>query len=453
MPTSTCRPGPDAQPIDGGTGGIGDDELLDTLEREAFAYFPVTDLPTGPAPDSTRPGAPISIAGVGLELTASIAAVARGWIDRQQARRHALATARLFARARQAPERDATGHRGFFYHFLDAQTLRRARRCELSSIDTGLLAAGLLTARQFFDRDDAEEAELRATADAIYRRIDWRWMLDGGPTLSHGWTPERGFLRARWAGYTEALLLYVLACGSPSFAIPPECYAASTAEYRWKTIYGHELLYAGPLFIHQLPQCWLDLRGLRDRWLGERGLDYFENSRRATQIQRRYAIRNPRQFRHYGPKHWGLSASDGPGPAVHHVDGRRVRFWDYRARGVPHGPDDGTVAPWAAVTSLPFAPELVIPTIRAFYADHLDDGVIDRTRRRPFGFEATVNFTFPNEDGSHWCSPYNYAINQGPLVVMVENYRTELIWKLLRSCDYVIAGLRAMGFSGGWLAG
>lgn len=430
---------------------LSDDQLVDLLQREAYAYFSATMHASGLlVPDSSRPGALVSIAGVGLGLTASIAAVSHGLLEREQALQQALTVLRLFERSRQGPERDATGHRGFYYHYLDPVTHRRAGRCELSSIDTGLLIAGGLACRQFFDRDDAREHELRELADGLYRRVDWRWMLNGGPTLAHGWTPERGFLAARWAGYTEGLLLYVLAVGSPTFSIPGECYVASTAEYTWKPIHGHEYLYAGPLFIHQLPQVWLDLRGIADPWLAAHGIDYFENSRRATLAQQAYAIKNPRQFCHYSAQHWGLTASDGPGPAVHQVGGRVVRFWDYRARGVPYGPDDGTIAPWAAVTSLPFAPEVVLPTIRGLIAD--DIGVGGRTGRRPFGFEASINFTFPGEPGSCWRSPWNYALNQGPLVVMVENYRSGTIWALMRACEPIANGLRGAGFRGGWLA-
>ncbi|WP_219908061.1 glucoamylase family protein [Enhygromyxa salina] len=432
---------------------MSDDALVDLLQREAFSYFPETMLETGLVPDSTRPESPVSIAGVGLGLCAAIVGVARGLLTRGEALQQALAVLRLFNRSPQGPGLDTSGHRGFYYHYLDPATHRRAGRCELSSIDTVLLIAGFLTARQFYDRDDERELERRELADALYRRVDWRWMLAGGPTLSHGWRPERGFLNARWAGYTEALLLYVLASGSPTFPIARQCYEASTDEYSWTRIYGHDLLYAGPLFIHQLPQCWLDLRGISDPWLREHGIDYFENSRRATLVQQTYAVRNPREFVHYGSCHWGITASDGPGPSVHVVDGRRRRFWDYKARGVPYGPDDGTVAPWAAVTSLPFAPELVLPTIRKFIADKIG-AEADSTRvgGRSHGFEASVNFSFPcGEDEDCWRSPWNYALNQGPLVLMTENYRTGLIWRLLRSCDYVVRGLRGAGFRGAWL--
>jgi hypothetical protein len=433
-----------------------DDLLVDLLQREAYSYFPETMLVSGLVPDSSRPGATVSTAGVGLGLSASIVAASRGLISRQEALNQALAVLRLFERSRQGPEPDATGHRGFYYHYLDPHNHRRVDRCELSSIDTALLIAGFLACRQFYNRDDELEAELRALADALYQRVDWRWMLAGGPTLAHGWTPEAGFLPARWAGYTEALLLYVLAVGSPSFPIAGECYVVGTDEYRWTRIYGHDLLYAGPLFIHQLPQCWLDLRGIQDQWLAAHGIDYFENSRRATLVQHEYAVRNPREFCHYGDRHWGITASDGPGPAVHTIAGRQRRFWDYIARGLPFGPDDGTIAPWAAVTSIPFAPELVLPTIRAFIADRVGAGAgsadgSPRVCSRPNGFEASINFTFPTQDGQFWRSSWNYALNQGPLVLMAENYRTGLMWRLMRSCDYVVAGLRGAGFHGAWL--
>jgi hypothetical protein len=290
---------------------------FDTLQRVTFDYFLHEYNPaTGLVADKTHPAFPASIAAVGLSLAAYPIAVARGFVAREDAVRRALATLRFFASAPQGPERDAAGYKGFFYHWLDMTTGRRAWRCELSTVDSGFLFAGALAAARFFDRDDAGERELRALADALYRRADWRWALDGGARIVHGWKPERGFLRYRWDGYNEALLLYLLALGSPTSPIPPECYDAWLSTYRWKKFYGIEYVYAGPLFIHQLSHVWVDFRGIADRYVRERGIDYFENSRRATYVQQEYAIRNPLGFAGYGKFAWGITASDGPGPAT-----------------------------------------------------------------------------------------------------------------------------------------
>lgn len=175
---------------------------------------------------------------------------------------------------------------------------------------------------------------------------------------------------------------------------------------------------------------------------------YFENSRRATYVQQQYAIHNPQGFKEYGPQFWGLTASDGPGPATAEIDGTRREFHDYIARGVPHGPDDGTVAPWAAVTSLPFAPEIVLPTLR-----HFDNLELECAHDHNYGYAATVNPTFPLREAEEewWISDVHYAINQGPLVLMVENYQSAFIWDLFKRCPDVRDGLLKAGFRGGWL--
>jgi hypothetical protein len=355
-------------------------------------------------------------------------------------------TLRFFWNSPQGTEPDATGYRGFYYHFLDMNTGRRAWECELSTIDTTLLLAGALAAALYFDRDVGEEREIRDCADALYRRVDWQWAQNGQDTVTHGWKPESGILPYRWRGYDEATILYLLGLGSPTYPLPPASYTAYTSTYTWKSIYGHEYVYAGPLFIHQLSHIWIDFRGIQDEYLRAKGIDYFENSSRATRVHREYAIRNPYQFQHYCECCWGLTASDGPGPATLIAEGVERRFFDYLARGAPFGPDDGTIAPWAAVASLPFAPALVLPTIERMI--HFGVG----PTCCPYGLAASFNPTFPGRGPCGWVSPWNYGLNQGPLVLMIENYRTGLIWSLMRRCPYLVEGLRRAGFSGGWLA-
>ena len=273
-------------------------------------------------------------------------------------------------------------------------------------------------------------------------------MQNGEAALSHGWTPEKGFLRYRWKGYDEALILYLLGLGSPTHPLPQESYRAWCSTYKWKKIYGIEFLYAGPLFIHQLSHVWIDFRGIRDEFMRQHDLDYFENSRRATFVQQQYAIRNPREFEHYDEFCWGITSSDGPGPGTVLVNGIKRVFHDYIARGVPYGPDDGTLAPWAVVASLPFAPEIVLPTIQNYERMHLMEA-------QEYGYKTSFNPTFPvaqpkNEYG--WVSPYHFGLNEGPVVIMIENHRSGFLWLLMRQCPYLVTGLRRAGFTGGWLS-
>jgi hypothetical protein len=355
-------------------------------------------------------------------------------------------TLRFFWNSRQGTEADATGYKGFYYHFLDMRDGRRVWNCELSTIDTAFLLAGMLTAAQYFDHESPEEQEIRRLADALYRRADWRWAQAGGATVSHGWRTKRGFLKYRWQGYDEALILYVLGLASPTYPLVEESYDAWCSTYAWKKIYGYELLYGGPLFIHQFSHMWIDFRGIQDEFMRAKGIDYFENSRRATYAQRQYAIENPREFDGYNASCWGITASDGPGPATRRIKGTTRRFYDYLARGVPYGPDDGTIAPWGVVASLPFAPEIALPGIQ-----HLRESHAEVTGK--YCFKCSFNPTFydKSRDKPGWTSEYFYGLNLGPMVLMIENYRSGFLWRLMQRCPYLVSGLRRAGFRGGWL--
>ena len=423
-------------------------ELLRTLQRDSFNYFVhMTNLANGLVFDKSQEGWPASIAAVGFALAAYPVGVECGFMARDDAVQRTLATLRFFATAPQGPEPDATGYKGFYYHFLDMNSGRRARRSELSSVDSAFLLAGMLAAAAYFQRQTAEEDEIRNLADALYRKADWQWMQNGEAAVSHGWTPEKGFLPYRWKGYDEALILYLLGLGSPTYPLPQESYRAWSSTYRWKKIYGIEFLYAGPLFIHQLSHVWVDFRGIRDEFMREHDLDYFENSRRATFVQQQYAIRNPRKFEHYDEFCWGITSSDGPGPSTVLVDGIERVFYDYIARGAPYGPDDGTLAPWAVVASLPFAPEIVLPTIQNYERMQLMEP-------QEYGYKASFNPTFPVAQPKHeygWVSPYHFGLNEGPIVIMIENHRSGFLWSLMRQCPYLVTGLQRAGFTGGWL--
>ena len=423
------------------------DEELGRLQLTTLQYYLHESNPVnGLIRDKTNPGAPSSIAAIGLALATIPVLVERGVITREFAPELVLKRLRFFRDSPQSPQPDATGYKGFYYHFLDIKTGRRVWDCELSTIDSAFLFAGMLTCASYFDADTEEEAEVRRLADELYCRADWKWATNGGAAISHGWRPETGFIPHYWTGYDEALLVYLLALGSPTFPLPSESYSAYCSTYSWKNIYGRELLYSGPLFTHQLSHLWIDFRGLRDDFMREHDSDYFENSRQATYVQQEYAIHNPLEFECYGELCWGITATDGPGWEKRMVKGIERQFYDYYARGAPFGPDDGTLAPWVVVASLPFAPEIVIPTIRAM--SRLDLGMTKR-----YGFKASFNQTYkvPDSPTGWWVTPYHFGIDQGPVALMIENYRTGLIWDITRRSPYVIAGLRRAGFKGGWL--
>lgn len=421
-------------------------KLLQHLQHKAFAYFQCETNPAnGLVADKTAPDWPASIAATGLALSCYPVAIERGLMSRDTAIKRTLATLRFFRDSVQGEQPDASGYRGFYYHFLDMRSGRRAWQCELSTVDSALLFAGMLAAAAYFDDDSAEQKEIRETANFLYQRAEWPWAQAADGTLGHGWRPESGFIAHSWQGYDEGLLLYVLALGSPSHPLPPAAYAAWSSTYEWKHCYDIDYLYCGPLFTHQLSQAWIDFRGIRDAFMRGKGIDYFENSRRATQVQQRYAIDNPLGFKGYSEHCWGITASDGPGPATRKIDGIERRFEDYVGRGAPYGFDDGTLAPWAVVASLPFAPEIVLPTVHHFiHTLQLHDA-------HPYGFKASFNATWPGPSPGGWISPYFFGLNLGPIVLMVENQRSGLPWRLMRGCRAVVDGLRRAGFDGGWL--
>jgi len=424
-------------------------EMLEHLKCQTFEYFRHEwNERNGLIADKNQPGSPASIAVLGMGLTVYAIAADRGLLSRTEAIKRTLAALRFLRTSHQGPEPDASGYKGFYYHFLDLQTGQRAWQSEISTIDTAILMAGVLVAQRYFDGANADEAEIRETADFLYRRVEWPWALNKKKTFSHGWTPEKKFEKHRWnRNYSEAIILYALALGSPTHSIAVEGYHEWTSTFDLLKMYDIECLHAGPMFIHQMSHLWIDFRGIRDSFNRKVDFDYFENSRRATYIQRQYAIENPKNFAHYGQYCWGLTASDGPGPARRTIKGVRRVFYDYIARGVPHGPDDGTISPWAVVASLPFAPEIVTDTIRHGIKSLGEKGLCK------YGFNASYNPAFIQSTGAYegWVSPWSFGLNQGPTIIMIENYQTDMVWRLMQQCPYLVHGLKAAGFEGGWL--
>ena len=435
------------------------DALVRDLQQRTFRYFwDTTDPATGLAPDRWPTPSFASIAAVGFALTAYPIGVVNGWIMREQARDRTLATLRFFANAPQGPAASGTaGHHGLFYHFLDARG-HRFGRTELSTIDTALLMGGVLFAQSWFDRDDPAEAEIRRLAEQLYRAVEWTWITPRAPFLSMGWHPESGFIASDWNIYNEGLLLYVLALGSPTHALPADTWTAWSDRFdaQWGNAHGGEPhLQFPPLFIHQYSHCFIDFRGIRDAYMARRGIDYFENSRRAVRAQRDYAIANPGGWTGYGADIWGLTACDGPGDFTRTIDGRAREFFSYSARG-PGDRDDGTIAPTAAAASIAFEPELSARAIAAMHARY-GRGIYTR-----YGFLDSFNPTLTDTSaplrhgrivpGIGWVDGDYLGIDQGPIVAMIENERSGLVWQTLRRNPHIRRGLTRAGFTGGWLA-
>ena len=401
----------------------GDAAFLETLQRTAFDFFWQEANPrNGLIRDRTRPDSKCSIAAVGFGLSALPIGVEHGWVSRADAAQRTVTTLRTFAHGPQGPEAAGTlGHRGWFYHFLEMDTARRAWKCELSSIDTALLLAGVVDAGQFFDRGDPVEREIRDLGTRLVSAVDWEWMRDSGDTLTMGWHPETGFIRSRWRGYNEAMILYLLALGAPSNPLPSRAWTAWTETYSWQTHHGQSYVVFPHLFVHQYSHCWVDFRGIADAAMAAHGIDYFENSRRATLAQQAYAKANPLGHPGYGDRVWGFTACDGP-------DG-------YAARGAPPADhEDGTIAPTAAGGSLPFAPEICLPTLREFHARW------GRELWTCYGFRDAFNVR------SNWFASDVLGIDQGPILLMAENHRTGATWRRMQRSPILQRGLAAAGF-------
>jgi hypothetical protein len=443
-----------AQAIDPGSPRV--QAFLDTLEQRTFSFFwDRTDPQTGLTPDRWPTLTFSSIAAVGFALTAYPIGAERGYVTRAQAAERTLATLRWFWQAPQGPQATGvSGDHGFFYHFLDLQTGARYRTVELSTIDTALLLGGVLFCREYFDGGDATETSIRAYADSLYGRVDWTWAQRTPPLVNMGWTPEQGWQPLDWRGYNEAMIVYLLALGSPTHPIDSTAWAEWASTYPWGTYYGQTHIGFAPLFGHEYTHVWVDFRGIQDDYARAHGLDYFENSRRATLAQRAYATANPGRWTGYDGNVWGLTACDGPVDGSFTLNGSPRQFYTYAARGASFTEvrDDGTIAPTAAGGAIPFAPEVAIPallTMRERYGTALFGA---------YGFVDAFNPTFtatPSAGhvvaGQGWFDTDYLGIDQGPIVAMIANYRDDLVWKFMRRSPYLVRGLRRAGFRGGWL--
>lgn len=437
--------------------------FLDDLERRTFDFFHQTvNRENGLVPDRAPTPSFSSIAAVGFALAAWPIGAERGYITRDEAIELTLAALRFFAGAKQGPEKTGnTGYKGFFYHFLDMKTGERFGEVELSTIDTTLLLGGMLFAQGYFDRQDPREEEIRATVEKLYRAAQWKEFMPRAPLVSMGWKPEEGQLDYDWRGLNEGMLLYLLAMGSPTHPIDPAAWPAYFETAEWDDYYGQEHLQFAPLFGHHYSQAFVDFRGIKDDLGRKHDIDYFENSRRATLSQLAYAIDNPRGFEGYGEAYWGLSACDGPVDADIAVNGRKVKFMTYAARGAAATEvrDDGTLTPAALMGSLPFAADVVLPSLAAMkdrFGEHLYG---------KWGFFDAFNLTLEVSDepdvklqhgkrvpGVGWFDTDVLGIDNGVSLLMIENHRSGLIWKVLRKNEHLRRGLEKADFQGGWLS-
>ncbi len=380
------------------------------LTRRTFRYFwETTDTERCLAPDRW-PSRPFSsIASTGFALTAYGIGAERGYVTREEAARRTRDCLRFYWNAPQgAATSGITGYKGFFYHFLRYEDGTRFKNTELSTVDTTLFLGGALFAQSYYDRDDPVEAEIRDLAEKIYRRVEWDWTqrnttgtqsinLPNSHGIAMGWDPEEGWGRSDWIGYNEGMLVYVLALGSPTHPVGKDAWDkgwAAKLDADWGTFYGYEHLQFEPLFGHQYSHVWIDFRGIQDDFMRGKGIDYFENSRRATLSQRAYGADNPNDWKDYSADIWGWTASDGPKYSKNEytVNGKPRTFFTYTARGVSsiRVVDDGTVVPTAAGGSVAFAPEVAIPALMAMKAKYGERAYAE------YGFKDAINpsFTF-----------------------------------------------------------
>lgn len=440
------------------------ERFLEDLSRRTFRYFLETADPTHELVPNRYPSEPLgtSIGGQGFALTAWGMGVERGYITRERARELTLKNLRGLYLAPQGEAAQGTsGQRGFYYHFLNLKTVQRAATSELSTIDSALFLMGVLFAQSYFDRDHPEEAQIRTLAEKIYRRVQWDWTArDTTGAVRMSYRPERGWSLHDWEGYNEGMMIYVLGLGSPTYPLHERSWTggwSAKLPERWGRFYDQEHLIFGPLFGHQYSHVWIDFRGIQDAFMRSKGIDYFENSRRATLAQRAYAQLNPNGWTGYGGNIWGWTASDGPLVLTREVDGVERAFRGYMARGIDPALliDDGTIAPTAAGGSIPFAPEIAIPALMEMkqrFGQYIYND---------YGFVDAFNLTFTIEDaelqrgkvhqGFGWSDSDHLVIDQGVMLLMIENHRSGLIWKVMRGNPHIVRGLQRMGFSGGWL--
>ncbi len=426
------------------------------LEHRTFNFFwELADSNNYQIPDRYPTLTFSSIAATGFGLSAYMVGSEKHYITRAQAAERTLNTLKVLWHLPQGPEMEnVSGYKGFFYHFLTLDKASRFKNVELSSIDTGLLMAGILSSMSYFDGENDTEKSIRATADSLYRRVEWDWMMNDSTRMWMGWHPEdvakntHGFIPSEWKGYNEAMVLLIMAIGSPTHPIQPEAWTKWCSTYTWTTFEGQENVQFDPLFGHQYSHVWIDFRDIQDAFMKQKGIDYFGNSVRATVSNRAYCIQNPKGASGYGENCWGLTACDGPASTTMTLHGNEWKFSDYSARGACsiRIVDDGTIAPTAAGGSYAFTPDISEAALKYMWTTYYQDLV------GTYGFKDAFNLTYVTKETPHgWFDVDYLGIDQGPILLMIENQKTGLIWEVMKKNPYIIEGLKKAGFKGGYM--
>jgi len=366
-----------------------DEEFLNKLEHDAFLYFlNESDPETGLIKDSSRPGSPSSAAAVGFGITAICIGESKGWISRIDAENRIL---KVLYRFKYGVDQE----RGFFYRFLNPENGDRFLDSEISSIDTAYFIAGALFAGEYFRGTEVEKA-----ARELYERVDWPWMMNGKDSVCKGWKPEYGFFAEHWDSYSEAMILYALAIGSPTHPIPPDAW------FSWKRNAGsykdYEVICAdsGSLYTYQYSHAWIDFRKLF-----EGRINYYDNSVNAVKANRQFCIDNSDMSKTYGENSWGLTACIGP-------DG-------YRNYGAKPGEafNDGTIAPSGMAGSVVFQDESSVKGLRSLFEKY------GKFLYGKYGFKDAFNLD------QNWYAEEYLGVDVGIAIIMIENYRTKMVWQ------------------------
>ena len=388
-----------------------DSEFLDMVERKTFDYFwnevePESGLIFDSAPAGAQPNrAPCSVAALGFGLSAICIGDSRGWISREEARARVLKSLRFMLDRVESKN-------GFFYHFVDGKTGKRMWDCEISSIDTALFLAGALTCSAYFN-----DSAISPLVQALYQRVDWKWMLNGKETLSMGWMPESGFLKPHWDTYSELMILQLLGLGAPTNALSPASWNAWKRPYT--TYEGLTYVQAVPLFLHQYSHCWVDFRGKRDAFA-----DYFKNSALATKAHMQFCLSLKDKYPAYSETMWGVTASKGP---------KGYMVWGGPPPTLEY-PIDGTVVPCSAGGSLPFVPDLALPVLREIY---------DKYAEKAWGRYGFLDAFNPN---TGWVADGYIGIDMGALLLMIENHRTGKVWEWFMDNPEIGRAMKFAGF-------